>query len=105
MRRKPVSRLGAALESELAIALWVLHPSEAGQLHSRPLRAVGIHTGKHQPRRSPSLRYQDARIEDPGGVENSLGGIERTAEQSGALLPVPRHVIAPDCVMMGDRPA
>ena len=41
----------------------------------------------------------------PVGIERALRRGERFAEQVGALLAIPGHVVAPDRVMMGDRAA
>lgn len=46
-----------------------------------------------------------ARIHDSRWIELPLRRGERLAEQRGSLLPVPRHVIATDRVVMRDRSA
>src|SRR5262245_59559087 len=48
---------------------------------------------------------ENARIEQALRVERFLGGAQRLGEQRRALAVVPRAMIAPDRVVMGDRPA
>ena len=49
--------------------------------------------------------HQDARVEDAGRVELGPGRRERGAEGFGALAGGPRHMVAPDGVMVRDRAA
>src|SRR3954470_8226362 len=50
-------------------------------------------------------REKHARVHDAGGVELCLRGAQRGGEELGRLTAVPRSVVAPDGVVMGDRAA
>ena len=48
---------------------------------------------------------QHARVEDAGGIDRALRRLQRDRERLGALPVVSAPVIAPDRVVVGDRPA